>query len=254
MNVRIYLVLFVVACLVVGGCTIPSISVDVGPGETPAGEPTSPPAEEITPLVGETPASEPPATEPEAPTPTNTLVVPPSPEETPAPEPPDATPTEETGGEPSEEPEAPAPPIPTAIVDPELAALWDWAKALEEEVAEPLEEMVTALDDLGVGSGEGDIFAICAGVDVVVGTLGEVQQGLDSVGPPPVDDPDLNEAYDESSAALDDMEQGFQLLQSACQTMNLGKVMEAAQYLESGAQHMDNAAQAMERWQNKVGL
>jgi hypothetical protein len=254
MNVRTYLALLAIACLVVGGCTIPSISVDIGPGETPTGEATAPPVEEITPLVVETPASEPPTSEPEAPTPTNTLVVPSAPEETPTTEPPGTAPTEEPGGEPSQETQEPSSPIPTAIVDPELAALWDWVTALEGEVAEPLEEMVTTLDDLGVGSGEGDIFAICTGVDVVVATLAEVQQGLDSVGPPPVDDPDLQEAYVELSAALDDMEQGFQLLQDACQTMNLAAVRDAAQYLESGAQHMDNAAQALERWENKVGL
>jgi hypothetical protein len=246
MNVRTYLVLLAVVCLVIGGCTIPSVSVDIEPGETPGGEVTTPSLEEITPLVGETPASEPPTSEPEAPTPTNTLVVPLTSEETPAPEPPGAAPTEE--------PETPPPPVPTAIVDPELAALWNWLLALEDEVAEPLEEMVETLDDLGLGSGQGDIFAICTGVDVVVATLGEVQQGLDKVGPPPTDDPDLNLAYTESSAALDDMEQGFQLLQSACQTMNLAALLEAADYLESGAQHMENASQAIERWQNKVGL
>lgn len=246
MNVRTYLVLLAMACLVIGGCTIPSISVNIEPGETPGGEVMTPPLEEITPLVGETPASEPPSSEPAAPTPTNNLVVPPTSEETPAPEPPGAAPTGE--------PETPPPPVPTAIVDPELAALWDWAMALEEEVVEPLEEMLETLDDLGLGSGEGDIFAICTGVDVVVATLAEVQQGLDEVGPPPVDDPDLNLAYDELSAALDDMEQCFRLFQSACQTMNLGKALEAKQYFISGAEHLENFAQAIERWQTKVGL
>ena len=126
--------------------------------------------------------------------------------------------------------------------------------ALEEEVVQPLEEMGTALDELGLGSGQADIFAICTGIDVVVATLAEVQQGLDQVGPPPVDDADLQECYAELIAAMDDLEQGFQLLQTACRTRNLGAVLEAANYLESGAQHMDNAAQAMERWQAKVGL
>ena len=122
MNVRTYLVLLAIACLVIGGCTIPSISVNVGQGETPGGEVLTPSLEEITPLVGETPASEPPVSEPEAPTPTNTLVVPAASEGTPEPEPPGAAPTEE--------PETPSSPIPTAIVDPELAALWNWALAL----------------------------------------------------------------------------------------------------------------------------
>jgi hypothetical protein len=246
MNFRTYLVLLGVACVVLGGCTIPSISVNIEPGETPGGEVTTPPLEEITPLVVETPASEPPPSEPEAPTPTNTLVVPPTSEETPAPEPPGAAPTEE--------PETPPQPVPTAIVDPELAALWDWALALEDEVFEPVEEMLETLDDLGLGSGQGDIFAICTGVDVVVATLGEVQQGLDRVGRPPVDDPDLNLAYDEASAAVDDLEQCFQLFQSACQTMDFGKALEAKQYFISGVEHLENAAGAMERWQNKVGL
>jgi hypothetical protein len=246
MNVRSYLALLAVACLVVGGCTIPSVTINVEPGETAAAEATASVLEQITPLVGETPAAEPPAPGTEAPTPTNTLVVPPASEGTPASEPPGAAPTEE--------PQTPSSPIPTAIVDPELAALWDWAMALDEEVAEPLEEMVEALDELGVGSGQGDIFAICTGVDVVVATLAEVQQGLDEVGPPPVDDPDLQLAYTELSAALNDLDQGFQLLQAACETMNLGAVLEAAEYLESGAAHMENAAAAIERWQNKVGL
>ena len=89
---------------------------------------------------------------------------------------------------------------------------------------------------------------------MVVATLAEVQQGLAQVGPPPVNDADLQECYAELIAAMDDLEQGFQLLQTACQTKNLGAVLEAANYLESGAQHMDNAAQAMERWQAKMGL
>ena len=246
MNVRTYLVLLAIACLVMGGCTIPSISVDVGQGETPGGEVLTPSLEEITPLVVETPASEPPASEPEAPTPTNTLVVPAASEGTPEPEPPGAAPTEE--------PETPSSPIPTAIVDPELAALWNWALALEDEVAEPLEQMVTDLEDLGLDSAPPDIVAICTGVDVVLGTLAEVQQGLDTVGPPPVDDADLLLAYSELNAAMDDFEQGFLLLQSACQSMNVGDLVEAGTYLESGAEHMETAAAAIERWENSVGL
>jgi hypothetical protein len=139
-------------------------------------------------------------------------------------------------------------------VDPELVALWEYAMALRAEVAEPLVEMVTALDELGLGSGTGDIVAICTGVDGVVSTLAEVQQGLDQVGAPPVDDEDLQLAYSELDLALDDLEQGFALLQSACQTMNLGALAEAATYLESGATHMENAGEAIDRWEEKVGL
>ena len=126
--------------------------------------------------------------------------------------------------------------------------------ALREEVVEPLEEMVTTLDELGLGSGARDILGICTGVDVVVSTVAEVQQGLDEVGSPPVDDGDLQLAYSELNLALDDLEQGFVLLQSACQTMNLAAIREAAVYLETGATHMENAAQAIERWQTMVGL
>ena len=53
---------------------------------------------------------------------------------------------------------------------------------------------------------------------------------------------------------MDDMQEGFSLLQSACQTKNLGAVLEAATYLESGGRHMDSAAQTLQRWQAKVGL
>ena len=53
---------------------------------------------------------------------------------------------------------------------------------------------------------------------------------------------------------MDDMQEGFSLFQSACQTNNLGAVLQAAEYLESGAQHMDNVAQTIERWQAAVGL
>jgi len=254
MSVRTYLTLLAVACLVLGGCTIPSMTINVKPGETAEAEGTAPPLEEITPLVGETPASGPPTSEPEAPTPTNTLVVPPAAEETPTPEPPAAAPTEEASEPPPEEPQAPASPIPTAVVDPELVALWDYAMALREEVAEPVEEMVTTLDDLGVGSGAGDLLAVCTGVDVVVATIAEVQQGLDQVGPPPVDDPDLLEAYDELNAALDDLDQCFKLVQSACQTMNMGEALKAKDYLISGAEHLENFAEAIDRWEDKVGL
>jgi predicted ABC-type transport system involved in lysophospholipase L1 biosynthesis ATPase subunit len=139
-------------------------------------------------------------------------------------------------------------------VDPELVALWEYSMELRAEVVKPLEEMVTTLEGLGLGSGEGDIVAICTGVEAVVSSLAEVQQGLDQIGQPPVDDEDLQLAYDELNLAVDDLEQGFVLLQSACQTMNLGALAEAAVYLESGATHMENAAAAIERWEEKVGL
>jgi hypothetical protein len=254
MNVRTYLTLLGVVCLVMAGCTIPSVSVNVEPAQSPEEEATAPPLEEITPLVVETAAPEAPTAEPEAPTPTNTLVVPPAEEETATPEPPAAAPTEQPSEPPPEETQAPASPIPTAAVDPELVALWEYAMALREEVAEPLEEMVTTLDDLGVGSGAGDLVAVCTGVDVVVATIAEVQQGLDQVGPPPVDDPDLQEAYDELNAALNDLDQGFRLLQDACQTMNLGAALAAKDYLISAAEHVENFTEALDRWEDKVGL
>jgi hypothetical protein len=144
--------------------------------------------------------------------------------------------------------------VPTAVVDPELAALWDYVVALQEEVVQPLQDAGETLEDLGLGSGEADIFAICTGIDVVVAALGEVQQGLDSVGRPPSDDADLQFAYSELKAGMADMQEGFTLLQSACQTKNLGAVLQAAEYLESGGQHMENVAQAIERWKAKVGL
>lgn len=233
MRVRNYLVLFAVACLLIGGCTAPSATT-VEPRETPGESATAPPEQGTTEPAGETPSAEAPTAMPAAPTPTNTLVVPQA----------------------SAVPEQPTPsaPVPTALVDPDLVALWEYVMALREEVAEPLEEMVTTLDDLGIGSGAGNIVAICTGVDVVVSTLAEVQQGLDLLGPPPVDDADLQLAYDELSLALDDLEQGFALLQSACQTMNLGALAEAATYFESGATHMENAAEAMDRWEDRVGL
>ena len=239
MSVRKYLVLFAVACLVIGGCTVPSATTNVEPSSTPA-------MQGATPSPDETPSAEAATATPAEPTPTNTLVVPPP---SPAPE---ATASEQPGA-PPEQP-TPSVPVPTALVDPDLVALWEYALALRGKVSEPLEEMVTALDQLGIGSGAGDIVAICTGVDVVVSTLAEVQQGLDQVGQPPVEDEDLQLAYAELSLALDDLEQDFALLQSACQTMNLGALSQAARYLETGATHMENAAAAIERWEQKVGL
>jgi hypothetical protein len=247
MSVRTYLVLAAVACLVIGGCAVPSMTTNVPPGESPAELATVPPEQGATLPAEETPSLETPAATAGEPTPTNTLVVPP------ASPPPGGTATQEPGAPPPEEP-TPLGPVPTALVDPELVALWEYATALRAEVAEPLEEMVTALDDLGIGSGAGDIVAICTGVDVVVSTLAEVQQGLDEVGAPPTHDADLQLAYDELNLALDDLEEGFALLQSACQTMNLRALGEAAPYLESGATHLENASEAIDRWEEKVGL
>ena len=206
--------------------------------------PSTPAVQEATPPPQETPSTETATVIPEGPTPTNTLVIPPA-----SPQP-DATATEQPGAPPP----TPSAPVPTALVDPDLVALWEYSTALRAEVAKPLEEMVATLEGLGLGSGAGDIVAICTGVDAVVSTLGEVQQGLEQVGQPPVDDGDLQLAYAELKLALDDLEQGFVLLQSACQTMNLGALTEAATYLESGATHMENAGEAIDRWEEKVGL
>ena len=110
MNARNYLLLLAITCLVIGGCSIPSVTINVDQGETPPDEATAPPAQEVTPFTQESPAPEPPA-----------------PDASPSPEPPGAAPT----GEPQEPPV----PVPTAMVDPELAALWDYIVALEEELS-----------------------------------------------------------------------------------------------------------------------
>jgi hypothetical protein len=246
MRVRIYLLMFAVACLVIGGCATPGVTINVDQGQTEPEGATATPVQEVTEPTPQPTETQPAPTAPVEPLPTNTLVVPPQAEESPTPEPPAATPGEEP-------PEAPAP-IPTALVDPELVALWEYATALQEEVVQPLQEMGTTLEDLGWGSGQTDITAICTGIDVVVATLAEVQQGLDQVGPPPVDDADLQECYAEAMAAADDFQQSFQLLQSVCQTKNFGAAKQAGDYAKSGLQHLDNATQAMERWQTKVGL
>jgi hypothetical protein len=245
MNPRTYVLLLAVFGLVIGGCTIPSLTINVDQGESPEKQATVAESEEPAPSVGETPVDQPSPQTSDVATPTNTLVVPPAPG-SPAPEPPGAAPAEGS--------EAPASPIPSAVVDPELAALWDYALSLQQEVVEPVQEMAEMLEDLGVGSGQGDIFAICTGVDVVLASLAEVDQGLDEVGPPPVDDPDLQQGYAELSAGVDDLQEGFTLLQSACQTKNLGAVVQAGEYMQSSAQHMENAAQAIERWKTSVGL
>lgn len=125
---------------------------------------------------------------------------------------------------------------------------------MQEKLIQPLEEMATTLEDLGIGSGEADIVAICTGVDVVLATLGEVQQGLEEQGPPPTDDPDLQECWVELNAALDDFEQGLLILDDVCETFRGGQLPEALTYLETAAQHMENAAAAFERWESKMGF
>ena len=154
MNARNYLLLLAITCLVIGGCSIPSVTINVDQGETPPDEATAPPAQEVTPSTQGSPAPEPPASAAGEPTPTNTLVVPPASDASASPEAPGAAPT----GEPQEPPA----PVPTAIVDPELAALWDYVVALEEEVVQPLEEMGETLEDLGLGSGGADISSLSA--------------------------------------------------------------------------------------------
>jgi hypothetical protein len=241
-----YLMPLFIAGLLIGGCALPSATVNVEPAGSPLPEWSPSPTTVVTPLAEGVPSPQPGATLPGEATPTSTLVVRIAPETSPTPEAPGAA---ATGA-----PQTASSPIPTALVDPELVALWEYVLQLEQEVAVPLAEMQTTLEELGLGSGQADIAAICTGVDVVVATMAEVQQGLDAVGAPPSDDSDLQEAYAELNAAADDLEQGSQLLQSACQTMNLGPLLESATYLESGAQHIENAGQAVQRWEDRVGL
>ena len=42
MRVRIYLLMFAIACLVIGGCTMPSVTINVDQGQTPPDEVTQP--------------------------------------------------------------------------------------------------------------------------------------------------------------------------------------------------------------------
>jgi hypothetical protein len=211
-------------CLVIAGCRVPEAPTEA--------EPTSTPTETVEPAPVGTPTPVPPTPTPGPPTPTNTLVVPPSPADTPAP------PT----------------PIPTAEVAPELLALMEWVQAAEEEFLQPLEEMAITLEQLFPEGEVPDINTTCTGVQVVLDTLVEAQQGLDTVGPPPVDDPDLQEGWAELNVAVDDFEQGLQYVDAWCETGNLANLLQAAAPLESGAQHMENAAVAFERWETRTGL
>jgi hypothetical protein len=240
-----YLMPLFIAGLLVGGCALPSATVNVEPAGSPLPEWSPSPTTEVTPLAEGVPSPQPALLSDEA-TPTNTLVVQVAPETSPTPEAPGAA---ATGGT-----QRASSPIPTALVDPELVALWEYVLRLEQEVAVPLAEMESTLEELGLGSGKADIAAICTGVDVVVAAMAEVQQGLEAVGAPPSDDSDLQQAYAELNAAAADLGQGFQSLQAACQTMNLAALRESATYLESGAQHMENAGQAIQRWEDRVGL
>ena len=121
MKTRTYLVLLVLICLTLGGCTMPGATSTVEPHDTPSPEATATSVESSAPV--------PPTPTPGSPTPTNTLVVPPAPEETPV--------SEATSAPPTEEAEPPASPVPTAKVDPELLELWEYGQGLQEKLIQP---------------------------------------------------------------------------------------------------------------------
>lgn len=50
------------------------------------------------------------------------------------------------------------------------------------------------------------------------------------------------------------MEQSLQILDDVSETFRVSDLPEAVAYLESGAQHMENAAAAFERWENTMGF
>jgi hypothetical protein len=139
-------------------------------------------------------------------------------------------------------------------VAPELVQLAEWAQALQEEVLQPLEEMAATLEQLLPEGEVPDIATACAGIQLVLDTLVESQAGVDSVGPPPTDDPDLQECWTEFNAAVDDLEQGLQFLDEWCETGNPASLLQAGAPVQSGTQHLENAATALERWQNRMGL
>lgn len=247
MKKAVYILFVLLICLVVAGCGARAAPPEVAPTDTPveAPAPTAVPAEptpESTAVPPE-PTAESPTPTPEPPTPTNTLVVPQTPTHTPLSEPTSAPtpPPAET-------------PIPTAEVAPEWVELAEWAQGVEDEVLQPVEEMATTLDELIPDSGVPDIRTFCTGVEVVLDTLRDVQQGLDEVGPPPTDDPDLQECWAEFNLGVDDLQQGLQLIDSSCETFNVADLQAGLAYLESGAQHMENAGEAFERWENRMGF
>lgn len=222
MRKTLCILLISLICVVIAGCGVP-----IGPTEA---EPTATPTEAVEPLPADTPTPIPPT--PAPPPPTNTLVVPPAPTHTPVP------PT----------------PIPTAEVAPELVQLTEWAQDLQEEVLQPLEQMAAALEELLPVGEVPDITTACTGIQVVLDTLVEAQEGVDSLGPPPTDDPDLQECWNEFNAAVDDLQQGLQFVDAWCETGNPASLIQAWAPLQSGTQHLENAAAALERWQTRMGL
>jgi len=147
-----------------------------------------------------------------------------------------------------------ATPAPTADVAEDLLELVEWAEDMEEEILQPVEEMATTLDVLFPDTGVPDVGTFCTGVEVALATLVEVQRGLDTVGPPPIEDPDLQECWNELNAAVDDFYEALLLLDSYCETRNLADLRQAAEPLYSGAEHLENAAAALERWESRMGI
>ena len=219
-----YVLLIALACLLIAGCG--------GIAEPTEAEPTATPTEVAEPPPADTSTPIPPTPTPGLPTPTNTMVVAPAPTDTPIP------PT----------------PTPTPEVAPELVQLAEWAQALQQEVLQPLDEMATNLEQLLPEGEVPDITTACAGIQLVLDTLVEAQAGVDSVVPPPTDDPDLQECWTEFNAAVDDLEQGLQFLDDWCETGNPASLVQAGAPLQSGTQHLENAAAAFERWETRTGL
>jgi hypothetical protein len=177
------------------------------------------------------------------PTSTPTEAIEPAPADTPTPTPLTPTPTP-----------PPPTPIPTAEMAPDLVQLSEWALDLQEQVLQPLEEMAAALEQLLPEGEVPDITTACTGIQVVLDTLVEAQEGVDSVGSPPTDDPDLQECWNEFNAAVDDLQQGLQFVDAWCETGNPASLIQAGAPLQSGTQHLENAAAALERWQTRTGL
>jgi hypothetical protein len=224
-------------CLVVAGCGERAAPPEVAPTDTAVE------AAEATPVPTEATAAPPTPTR-QPPPPTYTLVIPVTPADAPV--------TEPTGAPAAPAAETPIPPTPTTHVAPELVELVEWAEGLEEELLQPIEEMSTTLEELIPDSGVPDIRTFCTGVEVVLASLAEAQTGLEQLGPPPTEGPDLLECWAELSAAVDDFEQCFLLLDGACETLNLADLPTAGVYCESGAQNLENAAEAFERWRSRT--